>query len=124
VRPVKGGLPWYNGFSPQERRATLPIQRAAVEAGTLVLPSYCSICTAPATEWHDEDYRDCLNPFPTCRRCHRAIHARFDDVDRWYRFITAVSKVDQWVRQLTTDRRAIYRPFDLTYPQGICRLDV
>lgn len=112
-------MSWYNGFSPTARRAAIPIQRAAAAAGVLVLPAKCSICGAPATEWHDEDYRDCLNPFAVCRRCHIAVHGRFADAQRWIAFIDLYSETDQWAWQVTIDPLSKFRQFELTYPNGV-----
>jgi hypothetical protein len=120
--PYKG---WYNGFSMEERRAVNPLLRAAQVACILDAPRTCSICgtvqsnVAPIRmEWHLEDYRDYLRPYPICHNCHWVLHARFSQPNRW---IQLVSKCygDSWVHKLTMDPRSKARPFNETYPFGI-----
>ena len=80
------GIGWYNGWSPDERQAATPIQKAALAAGTLERPRICSICQCPGNrDWraedavwfHNEDYAAPLKVYALCRRCHRLLHQRF-----------------------------------------------
>lgn len=116
---------WYNGFSMEERRAVNPLMRAARMNGTLNAPRQCSVCDvvqskiAPIRmEWHLEDYRNYLQPYSLCHRCHWALHARFERPQRWTRLIARYS-CDCWFQKLTMDPLSKGRSFDLTYPTGL-----
>jgi hypothetical protein len=126
-----GDIGWYNGWSPDERRATLPIQKAAIASGELARPTTCSICGCTGNrDWraddavwlHDEDYANPLAVYAVCRRCHRTLHQRFDDPTTW---LTLVARHHRdggaWFKQLTMDPESRYRPFAETYPNGIAR---
>jgi hypothetical protein len=118
----------YNGFSPDERRATLPVQRAAILAGKMPKPSQCSICgftseSDPASNnrvtLHDENYDRTLEAYPVCRHCHRTLHARFNRPNPWLRLITQYGTGLTWFEQLTMDEESQRRPFHETYPRGL-----
>ncbi len=119
---------WYNGFSPEQRGAVTPIQNAAVRSGKLIKPTICSICgfsdpTDPKGRgyifMHLEDYRTPLNILPACKRCHAALHARFDRPGPWLRILAVNSKPDCWFAGLSMDPGSQRAPFDETYPEGI-----
>lgn len=120
--PYKG---WYNGFSMDERRAVNPLLRAARLDGTLNTPSKCSLCNVEKSgdepiriDWHLEDYRDYLNPYPVCWQCHRAIHSRFDRPAAWSCFVARLPDIS-WGRALSLDPMSTQRPFNDTYPHGV-----
>jgi hypothetical protein len=82
----------YNGFSWEERCAVTPIQNAAFRDGRLSRPTRCSICGYSYPEdprgkgyifAHLEDYSQPLCILPTCKRCHAALHARFEQPRHW-----------------------------------------
>jgi hypothetical protein len=122
---------WYNGWSPDERRATLPIQKAAIASGQLARPTICSICgCAGSKDWraddavwlHDEDYANPLAAYAVCRRCHRTLHQRFDDPQPWLALIIAKyasSDGPAWFEQLSMDPESRHRPFAETYSNGL-----
>lgn len=121
-------LDWYNGWSPEQRLATLPVQRAALNAGTLDRPTTCSLCgfyprKQPGTTnrvWmHNEDYGDLLATYAICRRCHWALHERFDDPASWLAIVARHGTGGQWFAHLSMDPASKHRPFRETYPEGL-----
>lgn len=119
---------WYNGWSPEERLATLPIQREAIKAGRLQRPTHCSICgCASNRNWraddavwfHDERYDRPLEPYPVCRRCHRLLHQRFEQPQPWLDLITQHGKGGTWFELLSLDPRCQFQPFAESYRQGL-----
>lgn len=117
---------WYNGWSPEQRQATIPIQRAALRCGLIARPTSCSICgfdkpnTPGAITLHLEDYSSPLEGFGCCGRCHNILHGRFDDPARWLRLLDRIS-YDGWARRLSLSGESRRLPFAVTYPQGIDR---
>ena len=123
-------LGWYNGWSPEQRRATLPVQRAALNAGTLCRPTGCSVCGFDTREqpgasnrvWlHNEDYGDPLATYAICRHCHWALHERFDDAAPWLAIVARHGGGGQWFERLSMDPASKQRPFLETYPEGLPR---
>lgn len=121
-------LPSYNGFSQEERRATIPIQNAAIRDGRLQRPTTCSICgfsdpSQPKSRGyiflHLEDYRQPLDILPCCKGCHAALHARFTDPARWLRRLERHGQAGRWFMNLTMDPLSQTRPFDQIYPAGL-----
>lgn len=121
-------LPPYNGFTHDQRMATNPIQRRALEDGTLIRPDRCSICgfSDPADPTgrgyiflHLEDYRRPLAILPACKRCHAALHARFREPGRWLRIARRHWQEGLWFALLSMDPESQTRPFDETYPRGL-----
>jgi hypothetical protein len=119
---------WYNGWSPEERLAVIPRQRAAVRSGAIPQPVRCSICgTTPEagsanSVWlHDENYAEPLSSYPICRSCHRTLHNRFEDPDPWVALIKEHGDGRRWFEQLTMDPASLQQPFVITYPQGLPR---
>lgn len=121
-------LDWYNGWSPEQRLATLPVQRDAIGSGALQRPARCSICSFDPKEhpgtsncvWlHDEDYADPLAAYAVCRRCHRALHERFEDPLLWLALVERHGTGGQWFELLTMDPASKHRPFTQTYPNGL-----
>jgi ribosomal protein L40E len=117
-------LGWYNGFSPEARRATLPIQKQAIAEGTLAKPEVCSVCgfrngDAPWPEnsvWlHDEDYRRPLDAHPICRRCHGVLHRRFVTPEPWLDLVARHGGRGAWFEALSLDPVSQHRPYDDTY---------
>jgi len=126
MRRAFGALTFYNGWSPEERRATLPIQRAALKAGEMASPERCSICGFDGSsmedgnrlELHDERYDEPLSAYPICRRCHRILHARFERPARWKRLVAEFGDGSKWFEYLSLDPQSQWRPFDETYQNG------
>lgn len=121
-------LDWYNGFSPDQRRASLPIQKEAVQNGTLIHPVKCSICgfsdpTALKGRGyifaHLENYDRPLEIHPACKRCHAAIHARFKDPPRWTRIARDHYRSRAWFTLLSMDPASQRQSFWITYPDGL-----
>lgn len=121
-------LDWYNGWSPEQRLATLPVQREAISSGKLKRPTRCSICgfnpkDHPGTSnrvWlHDEDYGDPLAAYAVCRICHRILHERFDDPASWLALLARHGSGGQWFELLTLDPVSKRQPFARTYPDGL-----
>jgi hypothetical protein len=123
------GIGWYNGWSPNERRSTLPVQKAAIASGELARPSICSVCRCNgSSDWraddsvwlHDEDYADPLGAYAICRRCHRTLHRRFEDPEPWLALIARRGGEGlKWFELLTMDPASQRRPFAETYPSGL-----
>jgi len=120
-------LPFYNGFTHDERVATIPIQKQAATEGRFRFPTVCSICafsdsakyrTTGYVFAHLEDYRRPLECYPCCRRCHATLHARFRDPDPWLRLVIRYSANSVWIACLTLDPASQWRSFDVTYPHG------
>lgn len=120
----------YNGFSWRERCAVTPIQNAALRSGRLIRPTVCSICGDDRAErpqgrdyrfLHLEDYRRPFDIYPCCKPCHASLHARFDDPARWQRVLQVHGRLGEWIAVLSLDRASQWRPFDITYPQGLPR---
>lgn len=121
-------LGWYNGWSPEERLATVPIQKAAIACGELARPARCSICRiagnrnwkADDAVWlHDENYADPLAAYAVCRRCHRTLHRRFDNPEPWLALVAKHARGGAWFERLTMDPASMRRPFEVTYPAGL-----
>lgn len=117
-------LGWYNGWSPDERRATLPVQREAIANGTLARPRRCSICSASWTRdnpvWlHDENYADPLAAYHACRHCHRALHQRFEMPATWNALVAAHGDGTRWFERLSMDPAVQTRLYSETYPNGL-----
>ena len=119
---------WYNGWSPEERLATLPIQREAINSGRLQRPTHCSICgcmgnrnwRADDVVWfHDERYDRPLEPYPVCRRCHRLLHQRFEQPGPWRDLVKQYGQGGAWFELLSLDPNCQFRPFAESYPQGL-----
>lgn len=118
---MKIGIGWYNGWSPQERLATLPIQKAAIASGKLARPTQCSICLVQGNRnwkaddavWlHDENYAEPLAAYPICRRCHRILHRRFDHPAPWLALVAEHARGGRgssslvWTRDASGNRSA------------------
>ena len=122
--------PWerpYNGFTWSERCAATPIQNAALRAGRIVRPTVCSICLDPRSAYpkgrdyrflHSEDYRVPLTFYSACKKCHAALHARFDNPERWEHILLAFGGPSDWFIALSMNPSSQWQPFDVTYPTG------
>jgi hypothetical protein len=119
---------WYNGVSPEARRATLPIQRAALRAGLIPKPMGCSICGFRVDDdpsgrnyvgLHDEDYRDVTKAYPVCRACHGHLHRRFERPRPWLRLVEKHGNGTRWFEMLSLDPGCQWRPFAETYRFGL-----
>ena len=120
--------PPYNGFDAAARRASTPLQNAALRDGRLQRPRTCSICgfSDPSQPkgrgyiyLHLEDYRKPLDILPCCKRCHAALHARFKDPTRWLRILERHGQPGRWFMFLTMDPSSQTIPFDQTYPDSL-----
>jgi hypothetical protein len=118
---------WYNGFSPEERRASIPLQRVAMKTGRMPKPSRCTICgfighPDPAHSnrlgWHNETYDTPLVAHQICRWCHGALHGRFDRSARWLALVRRYGDGKQWFERLTMDPASQWRPLSETYADG------
>jgi hypothetical protein len=118
----------YNGFDHAARKATVPIQNQAIRKGLLRRPDTCSICKFSVPEdlmgrgyifLHLEDYRRPLDILPCCKSCHAALHARFENPERWFRRRASFERVDAWFMALTMDPASQAKPFDEIYPKGL-----
>lgn len=126
---------WYNGFCPAARRATIPLQREAIAQGLMGRPTRCSICGFSGSRdpaysnrltLHDEDYRTPLAAYAICRWCHRWVHSRFHQPEKWKRLVGRFGDANSWFGVLTLDPASQWRPFDNTYPNALptpCPLD-
>ncbi len=121
-------LGWYNGWSPEERLATVPVQREAIRSGALEPPTCCSICGFSKQDdpdgdnrvWlHDEDYGDPLRAYAVCRSCHRTLHARFETPRPWAALLLRHGDGGRWFERLSMDPQSQRRPFAQTYPDGL-----
>lgn len=121
-------LPTYNGFTHEQRVATLPIQKAAVASGTWTHPTRCSICgfsdlSDPRGRGyifaHLEDYDRPFRVHPACRPCHAALHARFDDPRRWLAVSIQHGQNGSWFRLLTLNPADQAAAFWDIYPQDL-----
>lgn len=125
-------FPPYNGFSHEERMASIPVQNAAAKTGQFRFPTACSICSfsdaarprgAGYIYAHLEDYRQPLSCHPTCRYCHAALHVRFREPERWQGVLAKHHRAGAWFTLLTSDPASQTVPFDLTYPEGLPATD-
>ena len=125
-RPYR--LPTYNGFTHEQRVATLPIQKAAATSGAWTHPTRCSICglSDPSTPRgrgyifaHLEDYDRPLRVHPACRSCHAALHARFRDPARWLAVSGRHGHAGSWFRLLTMNPANQAAGFWDIYPQDL-----
>ena len=114
---------WYNGFSPKERLAIIPLIDAAVAAGDLPAPSACAICGTASGKigWHTEDYRKPLSSIPICGPCHSAIHLRFWRKQMLLPSTRPLGSAMPFLQALSLDPDTMERPFDETYPEGLPR---
>lgn len=119
---------YYNGWSGDERRATLPLQKVAIASGELARPTICSICgcvgnrnwRAEDAVWlHDENYADPLAAYPICRRCHRLLHERFEAPEPWLALTGQHGREGAWFELFSLDPASLRRPFNQTYPDGL-----
>ena len=59
-------------------------------AGCIAKPKHCDICgSRDRVNLHGENYYDVLRDPALCRACHRAIHLRPWQWDRWRRIVEA-----------------------------------
>lgn len=125
-RPYR--LPTYNGFTHEQRVATLSVQKAAAASGAWAHPTRCSICgfsdlSDPRGRGyiyaHLEDYGRPLHIHPTCRPCHVALHARFDNPARWLAVSTRHGHAGSWFRLLTMSPAHQAESFWDIYPQDL-----
>jgi len=118
------GIGSYNGWSAQERRATIPIQLEAFRSGLIMRPTECSICGCDQPRQpseimlHNERYDRPLEGYGCCKRCHAVLHMRFDDPARWLRLLDRVGHTG-WARHLSLDPASQWRQFSETYPEGL-----
>ena len=119
-KAVRWEMGWYNGWSPDERRATLPVQRDAIRSGAITKPSICSICGTDRDVWlHDERYDRPLEAYAVCRACHRLLHGRFDNPRPWLDLVRRFARHGEWFELLSLDPACQKRPFYETYPEGL-----
>lgn len=123
--------PWqrpYNGWDWPSRCAVTPIQNKALRDGALTRPIVCSICGHSKPDapkgvgyifCHTERYDRPLDLYPACKRCHAALHARFDDPERWLAVAKANWRQGAWFTLLSMDPLSQYQPFEVTYPHGL-----
>lgn len=117
-------LTWYNGWNPQERRATVPIQLEAFRSGKIARPTVCTICNFDKPKrpsqivLHNERYDQPLVGFGVCRRCHDALHRRFERPSRWLRLLNRFASPDCWARKLSLDPASQHARYDATYPEA------
>lgn len=111
---------WYNGWSPDGRVATLPVQREAIRTGAIPRPTTCSICASSRQVWlHDENYADPLAAYHVCRICHRLLHERFDRPLPWIELVVRYRDGTRWFERLTLEPVSLRQPFNVTYPDGL-----
>jgi hypothetical protein len=120
---------WYNGWSPEERTATNPVQQAAIRSGRQPRPTSCSVCgcfgnkadwrAIDAVWFHNERYDRPLDVYPICRRCHWTLHSRFDDPQPWLDLVARYGRGGTWFELLSLDPRCRFQPFAQTYPEGL-----
>ena len=125
--------PWethYNGWSWAERRAVTPIQNALFRSGKLARPTVCSICgfSNPARVngsgyifAHLERYDRPEEIYPVCKKHHADLHARFREPERWVSVVRTHGRPSEWFVMLTLDPASQWRPFEVTYPDGLPR---
>ncbi len=118
----------YNGWTGEERLATLPIQRAAVRSGLLAKPTRCSICQfinagdptgRNYVTFHSERYDRPLEVYEVCRRDHGTLHRRFERPGPWLRLVARHGVGTHWFEMLSLDPASTTRPFWETYPNGL-----
>ncbi len=118
----------YNGWTWKQRCAVTPIQNKAVREGKLIRPTVCSICGHSKSDapkgagyifMHTERYDRPLDLYPACKRCHAALHARFDDPARWFVVVKQNWRQGAWFTLLSMDPASQYQSFDITYPNGL-----
>ena len=68
---------------------------------------------------HLEDYREPMSIYPCCKPCHAALHARFDDPERWRRVVYTHGGSAPWILALSLDPNSQWRPFDEIYECGL-----
>ena len=114
---------WYNGFSPRQRMAIIPLIDAAVASGALPPPKMCALCGTKAGKigWHTEDYRKPLSSIPICGPCHSAIHLRFWRGHMRLTHVSPLLTAIPFLKALSLDPKTMERPFDETYPAGLPR---
>lgn len=123
--------PWqrpYNGWTWKERCAVTPIQNLAIKEERLIRPTVCSICLDDRSDFpkgrdyrylHCERYDRPLEIYPCCKRCHAALHARFDDPARWSVVVKQNWRQGAWFTLLSLDPDSQCRPFGKTYQNGL-----
>lgn len=123
--------PWetsYNGWSWSERCAVTPIQNAMFRSGQLVRPTTCSVCGLSDLSRingsayiysHLERYDRPSEIYPTCKRCHASLHARFRDPQRWQQVLQQHGRPGSWILALSLDPASQWQQFVLTYERGL-----
>ena len=121
-------LPHYNGFTPDERFASIPIQNDALRRGVIKQPVGCSICGFSKPNdfkgqgyifMHLESYSSPLDIYPACKRCHAVLHARFVTPERWLEIVRAHFQEGAWFTKLTMNPASQWQLYHLTYPKGL-----
>lgn len=127
-KPRKPWMRPYNGWTYRERCAVTPIQNKALREGRLKRPAVCSICGHSKPDdpkgagyifLHTERYDRPLDLYPACKRCHAALHARFDDPARWMAMAKANWREGAWFTLLSMHPASQFQPFGVTYPRGL-----
>lgn len=82
----------YNGFTGIERRRGGQLAIWLLAAGCISRPKRCDICGCrDRVGLHGEVYYDVLRDPALCQRCHRALHRRHFEWDKWRCHIDAAS---------------------------------
>ncbi len=126
--PRKSWRRHYNGWTWEERCAIIPTQNKAVREDRIKRPTVCSICGHSKPDdpkgagyifMHTERYDRPLDLYPACKRCHAALHARFDDPARWLAVVKENWRQGAWFTLLSMDPASQFQPFEITYPRGL-----
>lgn len=88
----------YNGFTPQQREASIPILKKAIAEGRIKDPMHdkCCICGQDKgiRHLHNEDYspdKVVEDAHCVCWRCHMMIHGRFRHPNSFAKYMIDVT---------------------------------
>ena len=98
-----GTIKPYQGATPQERINGWKITKCAILMGLLPEPTMCSVCgtTQRTMESHTEDYSRPIQSKPICRSCHRILHNRFKNPERWKAFVDKHAYPEAWFTSIS-----------------------
>jgi hypothetical protein len=98
----------YNGFPPSYRDKQGNLQYKLFKSGVLLRPTSCEMCRLTTSQHatihaHCEDYHDVTEFTGLCFCCHMALHRRFSELGKWYRWRDLVAS--GWQPARTKDYR-------------------
>lgn len=106
----------YNGFTHDQRMASLKWGKEQERLGLRSKPTKCHACGVSdgVIDWHRETYAQPLrleDEYPTCYRCHMAIHNRHNDNAAFVVYKALIARGYRFDAMYTRDFKAFWAWF-------------